>query len=127
MFHDIDPGSPTPLWEQIAGRVRVAIAAGELQPGEPLPSVRELAKRLRVNPATVAQAYRELARECFVESRHGAGTFVRDVPPDRRGRERERRAAYLVRDLLQEGARLGLSPEELHRAFRKEVGEEPHD
>ena len=54
MFEDIDPRSPNPLWGQIAARVRVAIAAGELRPGEALPSVRDLARRLRVNPATVA-------------------------------------------------------------------------
>ena len=83
MFETIDPRSPTPLWGQIAARVRVAVASGDLRPGEALPSVRELAKRLRVNPATVAQADRELAREGFVETRHGAGTFVLEVAQTR--------------------------------------------
>ena len=56
MFHDIDPRSPTPLYAQIAARVRVAIASGELSPGDALPSTRQLAHTLRVNPATVVQA-----------------------------------------------------------------------
>ena len=127
MFEDIDPRSPNPLWGQIAARVRVAVASGELNPGEPLPSVRELARRLRVNPATVAQAYKELAREGFVETRHGSGTFVLEVPGHRMTEERRARAGDLVRRMLEEGARLGISAIELGDAFEKEVGSKGHD
>ena len=79
MFDSIDSRSPTPLYAQIAMRVRVAIASGELPKGAALPSVRTLASQLRVNPATVVQAYRELESEGLVATRHGAGTFVQDV------------------------------------------------
>lgn len=122
MFENIDPRSPTPLWGQIAARVRVAVAAGDLRPGEALPSVRELAKRLRVNPATIAQAYRELAREGFVETRHGAGTFVQEVAQARKSLERKLRASDLIHKMLEEGARLGISGKELADAFQEEVG-----
>ena len=81
MFEQLDPRSPNPLYAQIANRLRVAIAAGELRPGAALPSVRHLAAELRVNPATVVQAYRDLESDGFVEMRQGAGTFVREVPP----------------------------------------------
>lgn len=121
MFENIDPRSPNPLWGQIAARVRVAIAAGELKPGEALPSVRELARRLRVNPATVAQAYKELAREGFAETRHGSGTFIREVPQGRREEERRVQALGLVRELLEDGARLGIGLEEIWKAFQEEV------
>jgi GntR family transcriptional regulator len=127
MFEDIDPRSPNPLWGQIAARVRVAVAAGELLPGEALPSVRELSKRLRVNPATVAQAYKELAHEGFVETRHGAGTFVREIAGHRRSEELRLRAVELVRRLLEDGARLGISAAELAKAFQEEVGSKVHD
>lgn len=127
MFEDIDPRSPVPLWEQIAARVRVAVAAGDLLTGEALPSVRELARRLRVNPATVAQAYRELAAEGFAESRHGAGTFVRDVTAEKRTLEMKSQARQLVRRLLEDGARLGISADGLARAFQEEVGENAHE
>jgi GntR family transcriptional regulator len=127
MFEDIDPRSPNPLWGQIAARVRVAVAAGELAPGQALPSVRELARRLRVNPATVAQAYRELAREGFVETRHGAGTFVKEVSSDRRAQERKDRARGLVRRMLEDGARLGISATELADAFQDELGSKVHE
>ena len=127
MFETIDPRSPTPLWGQIAARVRVAVASGDLRPGEPLPSVRELAKRLRVNPATVAQAYRELAREGFVETRHGAGTFVLEVPRARKTLERKLRASDLIQKMLEDGARLGISATELAEAFRAEVEGDTHE
>src|SRR5205823_2190185 len=87
MFDHVDPRSPTPLYAQIATRLRVAIAAGELRPGEALPSVRQLAGRLRINPATVVQAYRELEMEGLVNTRQGAGTFVQDVAPERGGED----------------------------------------
>jgi GntR family transcriptional regulator len=124
MFDAIDPRSPTPLYEQIAARVRVAVASGEMAPGDPLPSVRVLARELRVNPATVVQAYRDLAADGFVELRHGQGTFVQDVPSFLREEERTAQAARLVRRLLQDGARVGIGAEELARAFRTEAGVE---
>lgn len=121
MFEHIDPRSPTPLYAQIAGRLRVAVAAGEMKPGDALPSVRALAGRLRVNPATVVQAYRDLEAEGFVEMRQGAGTFVREVVPERRASERTRQAAGLVRQLVSEAGRLGLTTKELLLAIAQEL------
>lgn len=122
MFDRLDPRSPTPLYAQIADRVKAAVAAGELASGEALPSVRQLAARLRVNPATVVQAYRDLETEGFVELRQGSGTFVREVAPERRARERARHASALVRRMLAEAARLGVPPQDLHAAIMAEIG-----
>jgi DNA-binding transcriptional regulator YhcF (GntR family) len=122
LFDQVDPRSPTPLYAQIASRIRVAIAAAELRPGDALPSVRQLAARLRLNPATVVQAYRELETEGFVEMRQGAGTFVRDVQTDRRASERARHATALVRHMVTEAGRLGVSIDELHAAIAGEIG-----
>jgi GntR family transcriptional regulator len=122
MFDEIDPRSPTPLYEQIAARVRMAVAAGELAPGDSLPSVRALSRSLRVNPATVVQAYRDLAVDGFVELRHGHGTFVKEVPRFQRDEERVAQAKQLVRELLQDAARVGIGLEELARAFSAEAG-----
>jgi DNA-binding transcriptional regulator YhcF (GntR family) len=121
MFDQIDPRSSTPLYAQIAGRLKVAIAAGELRPGEGLQSVRQLAGRLRINPATVVQAYRELESEGFVETRHGAGTYVRDVVPERRDRERATEASRLVRSMMTEAARTGLTLKDLKAAIDREI------
>ncbi len=124
MFADLDPRSPTPLYDQIASRIRMAIATGDLVPGRLLPSVRQLAGRLRVNPATVVQAYRALAADGFVEMRQGSGTFVRDVGSGRKASERTDQAQQLVRDLLSEAARRGLSAAEVAAAFKTELASE---
>lgn len=122
MFDQLDPRSPVPLYDQIATRVRIAVAAGELRPGTALPSVRQLAANLRINPATVVQAYRDLEVEGFVEMRQGAGTFVREVEPVRRASERARQAQRLVRDLVSQAARLGLDTDDIVEAIRAELG-----
>jgi GntR family transcriptional regulator len=124
VFSSIDPRSPTPLYEQIAARIRVAVASGDLRPGDALPSVRALARELRVNPATVVQAYRDLAVDGFVEMRHGQGTFVQEVPGFLRDEERAAQAQKMVRRVLQDAARLGIGTEELARAFNAEAGAE---
>ena len=121
MFDHIDPRSPTPLYAQIATRLKVAIASGELPPGEALPSVRALASQLRINPATVVQAYRDLEMEGLVGTRHGAGTFVQEVAPDRKTRDRAAEAARLVRDLVAQAGSLGISTAELRAAIEQEI------
>jgi GntR family transcriptional regulator len=121
MFDDIDPRSPTPLYDQIAASVRVAVAAGELTAESALPSVRQLAAHLRINPATVAQAYRLLEAEGFVDIRQGAGTFVKDIGTTRQAREREAEAVRLVRQLLAEAGRRGLTGDMLEVALRREM------
>jgi GntR family transcriptional regulator len=121
MFNDIDPRSPTPLYDQIAASVRVAVAAGELAAESALPSVRQLAARLRINPATVAQAYRLLEAEGFVDIRQGAGTFVKDIGSTRQVRAREAEATRLVRQLLADAGRRGLTADLLEAALNREI------
>jgi GntR family transcriptional regulator len=125
VFDQIDPRSPTPLYAQIATRLRLAIAAGELAAGASLPSVRQLAARLRINPATVVQAYRDLETEGFVEMRQGTGTYVRDVESQRRAGERAEQAVALVRRMMGEAGRMGLSIEELVAAIARELEGRP--
>lgn len=124
MFSRIDPRSPVPIYAQIADRVRVAIAAGELASGDALPSVRSLAASLRVNPATVVQAYRDLERDGIVEMRQGAGTFIAAVGSETRSRERTAAASRLVRQMLAEATRLGLTPADVRSALDRELPEE---
>jgi GntR family transcriptional regulator len=123
LFSQIDSRSPTPIYAQIADRIRVAVASGELSPGEGLPSVRALATKLRVNPATVVQAYRDLERDSIVEMRQGAGTYVATVGAETRSRERANAAKRIVQQMLNEAARLGLSPTELRDALDRELPE----
>jgi len=121
MLTDLDPKSAVPLYEQIAIRLKAAVATGELSAGDSLPSVRQLAGKLRINPATVVQAYRALEDEGFVEMRQGAGTYVQAVHSEARSRERVAQARRLILALLGEAARLGLSRHELRDAIRQEL------
>ena len=121
MFDHVDSRSPTPLYAQIAARLRVAIASGELKSGDGLPSVRQLSSRLRINPATVVQAYRELEAEGLVATKHGAGSFVQDVAAEKRKTDREKEARRLVHELVAEAASLGITTAELRVAFDREL------
>ena len=123
LFRQIDPRSPIPLYVQIADRLRVAIATGEMPAGAALPSVRNLASVIRVNPATVVQAYRELEFAGVVESRQGAGTFVRELPDTKRESERKREARRLVREMMQQASGLGVTTDDLEHAWRAELKE----
>jgi len=123
VFNSIDPRSPTPLYAQIADRIRLAVASGELRQGDGLPSVRALAGQLRVNPATIVQAYRDLERDRIVEMRQGSGTYVADVALETRTKERSNAAQRFVRQMLTEAARQGLSPADLRLALERELPE----
>jgi DNA-binding transcriptional regulator YhcF (GntR family) len=77
----IDTGSETPVYRQIVDGLRVALVNGELAPGASLPAVRRLALDLGTHFNTVAQAYRELAREGWLDigARSGARVIERSV------------------------------------------------
>jgi DNA-binding transcriptional regulator YhcF (GntR family) len=121
MVSELDPKSAVPLYEQIAVRLKAGIATGELSAGDALPSVRSLARKLRINPGTVVQAYRALETEGFVEMRQGAGSYVKAVQAETRSRERGVQARRLIRSLLADAARLGLSRQDLKEAIRHEM------
>ncbi len=70
--------SPVPVYEQISDGIRAELVAGRLQPGVRLPTVRELAGNLGVHHNTVAEAYRLLAREGWLDLRRGRGALVID-------------------------------------------------
>jgi len=123
MFEHLDPALPTPLYAQLAERLRAAIAAGELAPGELLPSVRQLAVRLRLNPGTVVQAYRDLEAAGLVELRQGSGTYVREISRARRAEEQSAASNRLAAEMLARAAGLGLSGEDLLTALRNALRE----
>ena len=72
----IDLALPEPAYEQIVRSLRGMLVAGQFQPGDPLPPVRQLAVDLGINHNTVAEAYRILANEGWIDLRHGRGATV---------------------------------------------------
>jgi GntR family transcriptional regulator, transcriptional repressor for pyruvate dehydrogenase complex len=84
---DTDPTKPAivpirrvKLYEEVAARIRSLIASGELGPGQALPSERKLAEQFRVGRTVIREAIRQLEVSGLVESRHGGGNYVREVP-----------------------------------------------
>ena len=115
-----------PIYRQLRDRVVAMILDDVLKEGDPLPSVRTVAAESRVNPLTVLKAYQELVGEELVETKRGLGMFVK----------------VGARDLLLQGERqkfldeqwpriaatiqrLGLTPEELLDAARRQSATKP--
>jgi DNA-binding transcriptional regulator YhcF (GntR family) len=72
----IDLSSGTPAYRQIVDGLRLLMVNGELHPGDTLPTVRSLALDLGVHFSTVAEAYRTLSSEGWLELRRHHGAFV---------------------------------------------------
>lgn len=86
--------SATPLYAQLASRVRADIVCGVYKKGDKLPAVRELALAASVNPNTMQRAFACLEDEGLVIT---AGTLGRFVTDDDRviAEARERIASFL--------------------------------
>jgi GntR family transcriptional regulator len=74
----IDLASPRPVYEQIVSGIRALLVAGEFAAGDQLPTVRQLAIDLGVHHNTVAESYRVLAEEGWLDLRRGRGAMVVD-------------------------------------------------
>jgi DNA-binding LacI/PurR family transcriptional regulator len=72
----LDPGSPSPLYAQLAEQLRRHIQRGELQPGDRLWSESELCDRFGVSRGTVREALDVLASEGLLQRIAGKGTFI---------------------------------------------------
>jgi GntR family transcriptional regulator len=105
----IDLSSPVPAYQQIVDAIRALLVEGELAPGAVLPPVRRLAMDLGVHFNTVAEAYRVLAGEGWLDlrRRHGATVIERNVPQKATPEEFDdfrRRLRGLVAEVLAKGA-----------------------
>jgi GntR family transcriptional regulator/MocR family aminotransferase len=72
-----------PLTGQLIRQLRDTMRAGGLTAGERLPSSRALAAALGVSRTVVTDTYQQLYAEGWLDGRHGSGTFVADLSPDR--------------------------------------------
>ena len=109
----IESSSRVPIYRQLVGQIREAVARGRLKAEERLPSVRDLSRQLVINPNTVARVYTELEREGILNTRPGLGVFVAQPKMDLTKRVRKDRLTCLVDNLLTEAVHLGFSAEEL--------------
>lgn len=115
-----------PIYRQLRDRVVAMILDDVLKEGDPLPSVRNVAAESRVNPLTVLKAYQELAGEYLVETRRGLGMFVKAGARELllQG-ERQRFLAEQWPRISATIQRLGLTPEELLDAAKRQAPQKP--
>ncbi|GGG87325.1 GntR family transcriptional regulator [Parapedobacter pyrenivorans] len=77
-FIQVDRGSSTPVYLQVAHQLINAIQRGYLMDGHKLPGSRLLAKLLGLHRNTVVASYAELDAQGWVETRPSQGVFVRN-------------------------------------------------
>lgn len=117
---NLDPTDPTPLWSQLAQRLRELVAVGRLAPGDPVPSVRVLARQLTLNPATVAKALQALVAEGVFMVRRGEGTFVASDPPRMSPQQRQKVLAKAAFGYAVQARTLGASLSEAQNALAQQ-------
>jgi GntR family transcriptional regulator len=111
----IDLASRVPVYEQIANGLRAELVSGKFSPGAKLPTVRILAINLGVHHNTVAEAYRQLAKEGWLELKRHHGALVRQRDRPQAGPDAMELFSRPLRELVAKGLADGLSARSLAR------------
>jgi len=109
MVFQVDPRSPTPIWEQIVNQIKEFVLKGILVPEDKIPSVRELASTLVINPNTVSKAYQELERQGIIETLRGRGTYISKKLTIMTDEKKIKQLQEKTKQLVIEGTYLGLN------------------
>ena len=120
----VDLSTATPAYRQIVDQLRHYIVDGSLAPGEVLPGVRRLAIDLGVHFNTVAEAYRTLAKEGWLEVSQGKAVRVVSHAPLAKQSEHVRqgfrqRLRMLISEMRGSGIPIELISEELRLAAER--------
>lgn len=121
MLVHVHPSSGVPLYLQIEGQLKQAIAAGALKESDSLPSVRRLAADLRINPNTVARAYQNLERDGVIRTVPGGGCFVSGNGVGLLKSEKVKRLRPLATQVAVEGRQMRLPAEEILDLLKEEL------
>ncbi len=107
-----------PIYLQIIQRICSQILRGDYRPGDKLPSLVDAGLQFNVNHNTIARVYLEMARQGFVESRRGEGTFVTEDRAILEALHHSLRDS-LMENFFTEMGRLGYSTEEMNTSFQE--------
>ena len=102
----------TPVYLQIANRLRNDVLSGAYKEDEQIPTVRQLALTAAVNPNTVQRALTELETEGILYSKGTQGRFVTGNP-DILLAARKKAAEDLVSEFLKKAESLSITRDEL--------------
>ena len=119
----IDLSAATPAYRQIVDGLRLLLVSDELKAGDTLPTVRSLALDLGVHFSTVAEAYRTLSGEGWLELRRHHGAFVTErrspSPAPAAHAEFGLKLRQLVAQVRAEGLSTGVISKELELLARE--------
>ena len=106
----VDLAGNTPAYQQIVNVLRTQFVAGAFQPGDQLPTVRQLAMDLGVHHNTVAEAYRLLAQEGWLDLKRGRGATILQRPNPAPSPEAESQFAHRLDELTAKALAAGVEP-----------------
>lgn len=116
----IDVDSATPVYRQIADSIRTMLVNGLMRPGDRLPPVRQLAVDLAVHFNTVAEAYRTLADEGWLDLRRRRGAqVIARLTPTTAPPQAEPRFVRRLRELVAASQAEGLGADTISFELRK--------
>ena len=118
MILKINLASEVPVYRQIVDALRPLLVEGKLTPGDLLPPVRQLAADLGVHFNTVAEAYRLLAEEGWLDLRRGRGAAVVDRKTPRANAAVVDGFSQRLRELIAEVRAGGVSSKAIARELR---------
>jgi GntR family transcriptional regulator len=119
----LDVDSATPLVTQITGALRVALVDGHLKPTDELPSVRRAAIDLGVHFNTIAEAYRQLADEGWLQLSHGRNARVVCRPQPKASCEDLQLYSRRLRELISQMRAAGIDDDFIVRELSNIVQE----
>jgi GntR family transcriptional regulator len=114
----INPDSPVAAMRQIVDALRVELVEGRLKPGDSLPSVRRAAIDLGLHFNTVAEAYRQLAEEGWLELKHGRSARVADRQQPRATRQTVEGYRQRLRELVSQMRAAGIPEDSIVSELR---------
>jgi len=109
----VDLAAELPAYEQIVDSLRALLVSGAFKPGSQLPTVRQMAMDLGLHHNTVAQAYRLLAQEGWLDLRRGRGAVVLQRSRPNPAPETQPQFARRLSELVAKGLAAGLQPREI--------------
>jgi GntR family transcriptional regulator len=107
----INLNAPVPAYRQIVDGLRLLLVSGDLKPGDVLPTVRSLGLDLGVHFSTVAEAYRTLSEEGWLELKRHHGAFVTERRSPAPAPEARNEFGTRLRQLVAQMRARGLSSE----------------
>lgn len=115
----------SPIYRQIADRIRTDVLRGTLVAGDQVMSTTQYAAHHRINPATAQKAFQRLADEGVLQKRRGIGMFVTDEAREvLRRHHRERFFSAVVDPMVAEARTIGVPLDDVVARIRALSGRE---